>query len=194
MKKLFIALICLLPVKAALAQKDLLSFDEHNKYIYYQVVEQPGLPADTLEARAMYFLKKAYPKTKITTSQIPADITGTDEFTVYSGIGLMKQEDGEIDYTLHIECKDQKYRYWLTDFIYRPYKIDRYGNSVPEMGVYIPLETASTKIDKKPLDSYLNQTGAFGNKLGHELKQYMINISAAPPAEIKKKVISTKDW
>jgi len=61
MKKLIAILSFILFAGAAFAQKDSLAFDENNKYIYYQVVQQPGLPADTMFNRALYFFKTAYP-------------------------------------------------------------------------------------------------------------------------------------
>jgi hypothetical protein len=194
MKKILFILICALSTKAALAQKDLLAFNEHNKYIYYQVAELPGLPVDTLQARAVFFLKTAYPKNKIKQGEAGGNFTGTGTFLVLSGVTLAKHEDGEMLYTFYIECKDQKYRYWLTDFVFTPHKIDRYGNSVPEAGVDIPLESGLSKLDKKLLDGYLDQAGAFSKQFGEKLKQYMVKISALPPKEVKKKVITTKDW
>jgi len=184
----------MLSVKAAVAQKDLLSFDEHNKYIYYQVVDQPGLSIDTLQDRALYFAKTAYPKNTVKKGETSGNYTGTGKFLIVSGLAVAKHIDGEINYTYYIECKDQKYRYWLTDFVFTPYKVDRYGNSVPEQGVDIPLESGLSKLDKKQSDSYLNQAGAFSKQFGDKLKAYMIKASALPPKEIKKKVISTKDW
>jgi len=194
MKKLFVALLCLFAVKSARAQKDLLSFDEHNKYIYYQVVEQPGLITDTFQNRALYFLKINYPKNKIDKSESPAVITGTGKLLMLSGLSVAKHIDGEINYTFNIEYKDQKYRYWLTNFIFTPYKIDRYGNSVPEPGVDIPLEDGASKLEKAQAGSYLDQTGKYSKAFGEKLKQYMLMISAAPVKVDKKKVISTKDW
>jgi len=185
--------MCVLFSKAASAQKDLLSFNEQNKYIYYQVVQQPGSTADTLQSRALYFLQKAYPKNKIKQGETSGNFTGTGQFLILSGIATVKHVDGEINYTYYIECKDQKYRYWLTDFVFTPYKVDRYGNSVPEPGIDIPMETASTKLDKKQAENYLNQIGAYSKQFGEALKHYMLK-PAALPKEEKKKVISTKDW
>jgi hypothetical protein len=179
--------------KAASAQKDSLSFNEHNKYIYYHVVDQPGSPVDTLQARALYFLKTAYPKIKIDKGSTAANITANGIFLVYSGTAIVKTQDGQISYSCSIECKDQKYRYWLTDFVYTAYKTDRYGNSVPELGADVALEDTK-KLDKKQADNYLNQAGAFSAQFGDKLKQYMLKLSAAPPKEAKKKVINTKDW
>jgi hypothetical protein len=192
MKKIGLALICLLFARVASAQKELLSFNEQNKYTYFQVVALPGLTVDTLQNRALYFLKTAYPQAKVKQGDTTA-ITGTDKFVVYDGISLTRHQAGEIHFTLNILYKDQKYKYWLTDFVFTPYKLDRYGNYVTDMGE-IPLEKGLAKLDKKPLDSYLDQTGTFCKNFGDKLKKYMLNISALPPKEVKKKVISTKDW
>lgn len=185
--------MCVLFAKVALAQKDSLAIDEHNKYIYYKIVEQPGLVADTLQTRALYFLKTTYPKIKIDKRSTAAKISGKGMFLVYSGAAIVKTQDGEISYSCTIECKDQRYRYWVTDFEYTPYKTDRYGNSVPVPGAGVALENGA-KFDKKQLDGYLNQAGSFSNKFGDELKRYMAKVSVAPAKETKKKVINTKDW
>lgn len=179
--------------RAAWAQKELLTFNEENKYMYYQVVPQAGIPADSLHDRAIYFLKTAYPKIKVKTNDT-SGIKGSGEFLVVSGITLVKHVDGELYYTVTIECKDQKYRYWLTDFVFIPHKTDRYGNSVPVQGVEIPLENGAAKLDKKQFDSYLGQIGALSKQFGDKLKVYMQNKAAAPAKDAKKKVTSTKDW
>jgi hypothetical protein len=194
MKKIVVVLLCLLFAKAASAQKDSLSFDEHNKYIYYKVVEQPGLTADTFQNRVLYFLKINYPKNKIEQAAAPATITGTGKFLVLTGLSVAKHVAGEISYSFTVGYKDQKYRYWLTDFVYTPYKTDRYGNSVPEQGVQIPLENGLSKLEKVELSNCLDQSGTYSIKFGGKIKEYMLRVSATKPAETKKKVISTKDW
>jgi len=194
MKNVFIILICLLFARVALAQKDSLATDEHNKYIYYHVVAMPGLPTDTLQARALYFLRSAYPENKIKRAEVSGNFTGDSKFLILTGITAAKHVDGEIDYTYFIECKDQKYRYWLTDFVFRPYKVDRYGNPVPEQGIYIPLESGLSRLYAKELETYLNQTGNVCREFGGKLKKYMINASVAPSIDERKKIITTKDW
>jgi len=194
MKEIVIVLLCLLFAEAASAQKDSLSFDEHNKYIYYKVVEQPGLTADTFQNRALYFLKVNYPKNKVDQSGVPATITGTGKFLVLTGLSVAKHVAGEISYTFTIGYKNQKYRYWLTGFVYTPYKTDRYGNSVPVQGEEIPLESGSSKLEKVELNNCLEQSGAYGVQFGKKIKEYMVRLSATKPAEAKKNVISTKDW
>jgi hypothetical protein len=194
MKKLFVALLLLLSVRSAIAQKDLLSIDEHNKYIYYQVVPQPGLTIDTFQNRTAYFLKVNYPKNKITKTDAPGTITGTGKLLMLTGISVAKHLDGEVNYTFNIEYKDQKYRYWLTDFVFTPYYIDRYGNSVPKPGNEVPLEDGATKLQKGELSNYSIQISNYSKQFGDKLKQYMLMVSATPVKEDKKKVITTKDW
>src|ERR1700743_2377598 len=74
---------------------------------------------------------------------------------------FVKHENGAMSYTLNIECKDGKYRYWLTDFVFTPYERNRYGVYVPVNGIEIPLETAESKVTQQELDGYFDQTGAF---------------------------------
>ncbi len=190
MKTILLALVCLLFAKITSAQQGLLSFDEHNKYIYYQVAEAPGLPQDTLHVRGSSFLKTYYPKSKLKPLAEGKMISGENKFLVYGGISVLKHEKGEIVYEFNIEFKDQKYRFWLTNFIFTPYQRDRYGNFVPQQGIDIPLETALTKLDKKDVDGYLDETGAFCKQFGDRLKQFII--SAPKKEETIKKVVTDK--
>jgi hypothetical protein len=190
MKTTIIALVCILLAKFTFAQQDLLSFDEHNKYIYYQVADAPGPLLDTLHARGLNFLKTYYPKIKLKPVAEGKNISGEGKFLVYGGVSVLKHEKGEITYQLNIEFKDQKYRYWLTGFIFTPYQRDRYENFVPQQGIYIPLETALTKFDKKDVDGYLDETGAFCKQFGDRLKQFILN--TPKKEEITKKVVTDK--
>jgi len=190
MKTTIIALACVLFAKITFAQQDLLSFDEHNKYIYYQVVDMPGLTADTLHGRGLNFLKAFYPKVKLKTMPAENNISGQGKFLSYGGVSVLKHEKGEIAFQLTIEFKDQKYRYWLTGFIFTPYRRDRYGNFVPQQGIDIPLENILSKFDKKEADDYLNETGTFCKQFGDRLKQFEIN--APKKEEITKKVVTDK--
>jgi hypothetical protein len=190
MKCILILFFLSVYAKIALAQKEL-SFDEHNKYIYYQVVDMPGLAKDTLFSRGLSFLKTVYPKNKVAATA--SQLTGRGKFLVYGGASILKHEDGEITYLLTIECKDQKYRYWITDFVFTPYQRDRYGNFLPEQGINIPLETASSKLDKKEAEHYVHEAGIFCKELGDKLKLYITEAHAAKKTETAKKVV-TDNW
>jgi hypothetical protein len=191
MKSLIIILVFITLAKVAPAQQDLLSFDEHNKYIYYQVVDMPGFPADTLRIRGLSFIKKVFPKIKMKSAPADNNLNGEGKFPIYSGVIVMKHQGGEITYSMNIEIKDEKYRYWLTGFVFTPYKRDRYDNFVPEPGLETPLESALSKYEKKDVASYLSQTGAFCKEFGDKLKLYMVN---APKKDESIKKIVTDKW
>ncbi len=195
MKTTIIAVVCLLFAKITLAQQDLLSFDEHNKYIYYQVADAPGLSADTLHARALNFLKTWYPKLKLKPAADAKDVAGDGKFLTYTGASVLRKESGEVVYALNMEFKDQKYRFWLTAFVFTPYERDRYGNFVPQPGIDIPLENALSKFEKKDANEYLDQTGAFCKQFSERLKQFLLNVTANAPKkpETTKKVV-TDNW
>ena len=197
MKNILMAFICMLFVKAAVAQKDSLSFDENDKYIYYQTVSQPGLSADTLYSRGLYFMKTAYPKSKlalVTADKTQGVLTGKGSFLVSKKAFIATHEDGAINYTVRVEVKDSKYRYWFTDFVYVPYQRNRYNVYEPTPGITIPMEQAKGKIDKADFTEYLNRILLNSRQAGTTLKAYMLKVSALPKEAPKIKRISTKEW
>jgi len=197
MKKIIIALLFILSAKIGFAQKDSLAFDERNKYIYYQTVEQAGLNKDTMYKRALYFTTKAYPKGKFKLLQADEQhgvVTGTSSIVVPKRSLISSGMGGEITYLLRIEVKDSKYRYWFTDFTFTPYKRDRYGMDVPTAGISIPMEQAKEKLDKKDIAVYLDKMLQNSRQDGAILKTYMLKISALPKKAPEIRKISTKDW
>jgi Domain of unknown function (DUF4468) with TBP-like fold len=192
MKKIFLLVVSLIISGMASAQKDSLSLDEHNKYIYYQVVDRLGVSADSLQKSVAYFVKDMYPKNKsVQITQYGANIK--DKFLTYTS--LVKRENGEMAYALTIECKEGRYRYWLTDFVFTPYEKNRYGVFVPVSGIDIPIENASSKLTQKDVDAYFDQTGAFCKQLGQKLKKYMAEEhSVKKPDQQPVKKIVTDKW
>ena len=191
MKRNLIILFLVFLSKLSSAQQELLSFDEHNKYIYYQVNEMPGLNIDTLHNRGLYYLKSQFPKVLFKFPSNNQSIAYEGKFLTYSGSSVFKHEQGEVNYSLTIEFKDQKYRFWLTNFIYKPYERDRYGNFVPKLGKEIPLESLNNQLSKKETDTHLNETGLFCKQFADRLKTYMLNI---PKKEEKVKKIVVDKW
>jgi len=151
----------------------------------------PGVPTDSLHLRGEYFLKTVYPKTVVKLVGVDA-LEGDGKFITYGGFSVTRHEQGEVTYQINIEFKDQKYRFWLTDFVFTPYQRDRYGNFVPQQGVDIPLETAISKLDKKDLAAYLDETGAFCKQCGDKLKLYMLKVPVQKKEETTKKVVTDK--
>ncbi|MDN3579704.1 DUF4468 domain-containing protein [Mucilaginibacter flavus] len=198
MKNIIVALIFLLSAKIALAQKDSLAFDERNKYIYYQATEQPGLSKDTLFNRGAHFMSKAFPKGKFKVTQsdeAKGVLTGEGSFIVPKRSLISNSLGGEISYTMQIEVKDAKYRYWFTDFTFSPYKRDRYGMEVLTPGVTTAMEKGKDVLDKKDFSVYLDKILLNSRQYGNTLKAYMLKVSAKPKVADKSiKKISTKEW
>ena len=144
MKKLLFSLVCVLCSQVVSAQKEMLQLDEANKYVYYQVVDKQGVTADTLYERGSYFINMTNPESK-QESFVANTITTKGKFLVYNGSTVAKKAGGEISYILHIETKDQKYRYKISDFIFTPYTRDRFNNMVPMPGIEVPIEKLTSK-------------------------------------------------
>ena len=132
-----------------------------------------------------------YPKEK-SLQLSSAGVSVKDKFLTYTS--LVKHENGEMTYALNIECKDGKYRYWITDFVFTPYEKNRYGMFTAVNGVTIPLEKASDKLVKKDVEGYFEQTGAFCKQLGDKLKKYMVEGKAQPKVDKLVKKIVTDKW
>lgn len=198
MKRLIILSLFALLAGNAFAQKDSLAFDENNKYIYYQVVEQPGTVADSLFDRATFFFDKGYPQAALKMAGLNKtpdvlSINATGSFLVSKKSLVTSHEDGAVSFTMHVDVKGGKYRFWLTDFIFNPYQRDRYNNYVSVPGIYVPFEKSEGKIDKKDLTAYLDGVLSNSRKIGAKLKEFMLKNPPAKKAPAIKK-ISTKDW
>ena len=191
MKRNILIAILLLGTTIAYAQKTALTLNENNRYIYYEVVNVPAFSADSLTRNAVNFIKAAYSKNE--SKQITDTLISVkDKFLNYSSV--IKHENGEMDYVLNIQCKGGRYRYWITDFVFIPYQRNRYGVFVPTPGIYIPLEKAKEKLDKKDVESYLSQTGTACKLLSDKLKQYMITGPNPKKTEQPVKKIVTDKW
>jgi hypothetical protein len=197
MKRIIVVvLIVVLKATSVLAQTDSLVRNEHNKFIYYQVVAQSSSPADTLYKRAVSFLKKAYPK-----DRLKATRQDKDNATLYASGGVLvskkslvaMHEDASVGFNFFIEIKDGKYRYWFTDFVITPYERDRYANYVPVAGKNTALENGSGKLSTEDYNGYMKKVLANCREIGTILKSYMKN----EPVQIKgakKQAVVPKEW
>lgn len=190
MKKLFLCIACILAINTARAQKDLLQSDENNKYVYYQVVDKKDFTADTLFNRALAFMKSQ--EIKASGKASAGSITAKDKTVLYTNSLVSKKEGGEVTYTFTIDVKDQKYRFKLSDFVFKPYKINRYGNMATQSGIEFPLEKIWTKYSEKDTDLYLDQVGAFCKATATKLIKYMDRVPVLRTEEPLKKVVTDK--
>jgi hypothetical protein len=193
MKKVLFSLTCLLCVQIAFAQKDSLQFDEGNNYIYYRVVDKPSLSADTLYKRGWDFATAFNLSTKPAKGKAESTLNTSGKFIVYSGVSIMRKEGGEVSYTINIQTKDQRYRYRISNFIFKPYQRDRFGNMAPIPGVEMQLEKMTAKYDKKETENYLDQIANFCINTAAKIKQAMDKQPAVKKNEPVKKV-STENW
>jgi hypothetical protein len=197
MKKIILAaLIILFKAGAVLAQADSLVLNEDNKLIYYQVVAQPGMSADTLYNRASTFFKKAYPKERLklaTADQAVGTLTAKGGVLVSKKSMIAMHEDASIGFNFVIEIKADKYRYWFTDFVITPYARDRYANYVPVSGKNYPLEEGRSKLSGEDYKGYLKKVLANCREIGAVMKSYMVNQRTKAPDSSKRAVVP-KEW
>lgn len=192
MKKILFILTCVCLVQTTFAQKQQLTLDENDKYIYYQVVDMPGFNADTLYKRCLTGLTQYYHDSAEKPQLTPRiSIIIHSKLIVYNNTGMAKHEDGEIAYILHLEFKDAKYRYWLSDFVLQPYQRNRYSEYEKIPGIRVPLEKVKARYDKRTLVTYQGQITDFGKQLGENLKLYMIN---SPKKDAVQNKIDIKKW
>jgi hypothetical protein len=195
MKKLFILAVAVLITASAFAQKSFLILNEQNQYAYYQVKNAPNVGTDTLQHRALQFLKKNYPQIKITEGG--KSINGKGNMLVYKSTLVASQEEGAINYNLQLDFKDGKYRLLITNFVYVPYERSRYGTFEPVNGLETPLEKEE-KFKSEQLTTYLDKIGGYSAILETELNKYLVKpvTVKADDVNMKKdmKKVSTKNW
>lgn len=187
-----IALACFIALsKTVVAQKDSLAFDERGKRLYYKVEVLNKYSADVLYKRSLQFFTDLSKDKTFNITEQDADntsIKGSGFFIVYKP-SLAKHPDGQVSYTLKMEVKETKYRYWLTDFVYTPYFRDRYNTYVPDKGITVAMEKPSKILDEKDLNKFLNDSGLFARQLGDKLKKYILTENKA---SVKKDTTTKK--
>lgn len=189
MKHFLIFILLFLGSAVVKAQnKTSLILDENGKYIYYEMVNQVGYTKEQFQTNALIFLKKE--KLAIQ-SKSDTSFIASGKFIVRNSALKVKHPDGETSFDLTIEFKDNKYRYWLTNFNYSTYKFSRYGYYRPDNSLSKPLETMPSKIDestwKGVISSIETSCKAFAERLKLKMKD------SADVSEKRKQVIK-KDW
>jgi len=187
-----IALTCFIALsKTVIAQKDSLAFDDRGKYLYYKVVSMDKYSADVLYNKSLNFFDAlSKDKSFKVSAQNAKDavISGIGIIIVYKP-SLTKHADGQVAYTLKMEAKNGKYRYWLTDFVYTPYFRDRYNNYIPDKGIAVAMEKPSKVLGEKELNKFLDDAALYARQLGGKLKNY---ISTENATIVKKDTVIKK--
>ncbi|TWR31032.1 DUF4468 domain-containing protein [Mucilaginibacter pallidiroseus] len=188
---LFTLMLCAVSVFAQAEQP--LQFDENNKYVYYKVEDAPGINADTLYKRGWVFAKTLSPKQKPNKGKAEFALNTNGSFLIYSGSSIVRKEAGAVSYTLNIEGKDGRYRYKLSNFIFKPYKRDRFNNMTAQPGIDIPAEKLLSKYSQKETNNFLAQMGDFCKAVALQLKQKMENAAVLLKSQPVKRV-DTGNW
>lgn len=185
-KTLFSILLLVFAGSVCVAQKKYLMLNEDNKYTYYQVRETTAT-----ESKILDFLKSGYPNIKIKQRNAKT-LAGSGKLVIYKS-SIVGHEEGEIDFDLNFELKEQKYRYWFTNFVFAPYQRNRYNVYERVNGLNYPLEK-DAMFKKADQERYLDMCGSFCHNFDNELKAFLLgkNLIRASKDSIKR--ISTKSW
>ncbi|WP_051189752.1 DUF4468 domain-containing protein [Daejeonella oryzae] len=174
-------------------ENDLL-LDERGKYIYYEVVDVPQISKDSLSKRSLYFFKKKNLKLKTSFLQADSLLNGAGKFILNKEALVLSHPKGEMVFTFTCEIKEGKYRYWLTDFKFLPYQRDRYGNFVPLITNYTPLEKDPGKLNALEWKNTIGTTAEQSKKIGESFKKYLAGEYSTSENTNKSKTLIGKDW
>lgn len=180
---------------SAIAQKqtgeEVMPLDERGKYIHYEVVEGITVPADSLRSRAVAFLKAR----KLSAIH-PEDgqLTASGKFLLNKTALLLSRPAGVASYDFVFEIKGDKYRFWLTDFVFIRYERDRYANFVPAQGKGIPLERNPDKLNTSAWMSNVRAATELAESFGRDFKEFLAEERKAKVQGKAKAVITTKAW
>jgi len=175
------------------AQQKQFDTADDGKFIYYKVVDSQKISKDVLLKRAQDFVA-TQKKTIQTESQTDSSIVANGKLVIDKTVLVVGHPSGEIMYNLTFEARDNKYRFWFTDFKFIPYQRDRYGNFVPITNIGSPLEK---KVDKLTTGEWKDiQAAAYlkVEKLGESLKKFLATDATIKKTSKPAETISTKKW
>lgn len=171
-----------------------LSMGNDHKYTYYEVVIDTGLTKDSLMLRAKNFLEKNHHQSFKITIEEEAALVAEGSFVVDKTILVASHPSGQVIYKFSFNAKNNRYRFWLTDFVYTPYIRDRYGNFVPKSNLGKPLEKALGKLKSADWNAVLIATAAKTKEMGEEFKKFMVGKQLRPPIIAAPKASIKADW
>ena len=188
----FVYLVFLLFPVALMAQGDNkpaeMLKDERGKYIYYELIEKSVIPADSLQFRALRFLKA---RKLALVKQKDGELFASGKMVINKTAFVLTHPSGEVWYDFTFELKDGKYRFWLTDFIFTPYKRDRYGNFVPAAVKGVPLENNPGKLNAGEWGSCIEAVNRHAALFANDLKNYLSAVAGQKKAAA---ALQQKSW
>jgi hypothetical protein len=186
-------LVILFSSSLCLAQREELLTDEKGKFIHYELIEANGALKETLKQRANSFLKKVAKDVKLKFNHGDTTFVAQGKLIIHKTLLVMSHPSGEILYRLEIDIRDEKFRFWLTDFTFVAYQRDRYGNFVPSSTKGIPLENNPGKLNASQWKEYQLQTATYAGQFADELKQFMAGKEIPLPTATERTIVK-KSW
>lgn len=191
----FLSLVLLLfCAVSGFAQEKPLSTDDRGKLIYYEVVALKGVSRDSLSARLAAFLKKSSKSLKLKSAEKDSLVVASGKLIINRTALVLSRPSGEVLYNFYTETKDDKYRFWMTDFNFISYQRDRYGNFVPSTTVGVPLETKPGKLNAAEWAGYVKATTKEVNAFALRFKDVMLKKAITPAAVKRVPVTPAKEW
>lgn len=193
MKYIF-SLLCVFVSVLTFAQDGSLARDERGKLIHYEVVDTKGFSKSELADRAARFFKQNSKRMKLKSKASDSLLQAEGKMLITKTALVLNRPSGEVKYNFYVECRDDKYRFWLTDFSFIPYQRDRYGNFTATTTVAVPLEADPGKLNAAEWKGYVSSTAREAEVFSLRFKEYMLHKQSIEPAGTAVKTISTNKW
>lgn len=183
MKPSFVILFLFMHCSFVSAQQ--LPINKNGKIEFYAVHTVPTLQKEYLYQNAFEFLNNL---------EMCAIIEDSANFSITAECGvwvykttIIKSLDGLVSYDLKLDVKDEKYRYLADNFVYQPYKRNRYSRYEPVKDFLKHLEDKDYPGKQKQWEEYKKWTG---KKMDQFIKVLNQRMKIKPPDE----TISQESW
>jgi len=175
------------------AQNGLLPMDERGKFIYYELVEANGMAKEQLKERVSIFFKRPFEDLKLKTIQGDTLFIAIGKLIINKTLLVMSHPSGEILFHFQTELKNDKFRFWLTNFNFIAYQRDRYGNFVASTTKAVPLEDNPGKLNAGQWKEYQIQAAKYATQFAKSFKDHMTSKQLADQV-VSEKVLVKKNW
>ncbi len=178
----------------ALAQSPAFPIDDSGKYIFSDVIAVPGINKGELYSKGEKFIQQleVHNSTQNNLRKNHEDSTlfNKGSFVVHNLGAVKNSVGGIVVFDMTLEFKDEKYRYTITNFIFNPYKRNRYGKFESVAGKYTPLEKEVSRLNNKEWAKYRKEVYNDSQALIKKLNQEM----TYKESDHLKKVIKEENW
>ncbi len=191
-KALFI--VFLLNASCAFAQNPIFPIDDSGKYIFSDVIIVSGVDQADLFKKGEKYIQQL----KIHNSTQNNLHKNHEQHTLFNkgslvvhNFGSIKNSiSGVVEFDMILEFKDEKCRYTITNFIFNPYKRNRYGKFESISGKYTPLEKEVSRLNKKEWAKHRKEVYNYSQDLIKSLTRAISHKETDQP----KKIIKSDNW